>query len=126
MALEGDSVSAFGGVIGANREATRTPREASPAILTRRSSRRASRRRARDAAHERRSRDLACPTRRPRSSDDGIGRFDFKRIDGGLLVETFDSLEEDRDSSQLRVVTQRRPTLEELTDLLFAWRAVGT
>ena len=28
------------------------------------------------------------------------------------------------DRGQLQVVTQRRPTLEELTDLLFAWRAV--
>ena len=48
--------------------------------------------------------------------------LDFHRIDGGLLVET-----QDRallDHSQLNVVTQRRPTLEELTDLLFAWRAV--
>jgi phosphoribosylaminoimidazolecarboxamide formyltransferase/IMP cyclohydrolase len=52
----------------------------------------------------------------------GIGRFDFKRIGGGLLVQTFDNLEEDRD--KLQTVTQRRPTLEELTDLLFAWRAV--
>ena len=52
----------------------------------------------------------------------GIGNFDFKRIGGGLLVQTFDNLEEDR--NKLQVVTQRRPTLEELTDLLFAWRAV--
>src|SRR5439155_141948 len=52
----------------------------------------------------------------------GIGNFDFKRIGGGLLVQTFDTLEDDR--NKLQVVTQRRPTLEELTDLLFAWRAV--
>jgi phosphoribosylaminoimidazolecarboxamide formyltransferase/IMP cyclohydrolase len=39
-----------------------------------------------------------------------------------LLVETRDQLEVDR--AQLNVVTRRRPTLEELTDLLFAWRAV--
>jgi phosphoribosylaminoimidazolecarboxamide formyltransferase / IMP cyclohydrolase len=56
------------------------------------------------------------------SDDLGIGRFDFKRIGGGLLVQTFDEMEEDRD--KLQTVTQRRPTLEELTDLLFAWRAV--
>jgi len=56
------------------------------------------------------------------STDLGIGNFDFKRIGGGLLVQTLDSLEEDR--NKLQVVTQRRPTLEELTDLLFAWRAV--
>jgi phosphoribosylaminoimidazolecarboxamide formyltransferase/IMP cyclohydrolase len=28
------------------------------------------------------------------------------------------------DKGQLQVVTKRRPTLEELTDMLFAWRAV--
>ncbi len=54
--------------------------------------------------------------------DYGIASLDFKRIDGGLLVETVDSLGLDR--GQLQVVTRRRPTLEELTDLLFAWRAV--
>ncbi len=31
-------------------------------------------------------------------------------------------MEDDRD--KLQTVTQRRPTLDELTDLLFAWRAV--
>jgi len=55
-------------------------------------------------------------------SDYGIARLDFQRIDGGLLVETRDRSELDR--SQLKVVTRRRPTLEELTDLLFGWRAV--
>jgi len=55
-------------------------------------------------------------------SDYGIADLDFHRIEGGLLVETHDRLE--LDHSQLRVVTRRRPSLDELTDLLFAWRAV--
>jgi phosphoribosylaminoimidazolecarboxamide formyltransferase/IMP cyclohydrolase len=54
--------------------------------------------------------------------DYGIANLDFKRIAGGLLVETKDDL--GLDKTQLQVVTKRRPTLEELTDLLFAWRAV--
>ena len=54
--------------------------------------------------------------------DYGIASLDFKRVAGGLLVESQDELE--LDSGQLQVVTRRRPTLEELTDLLFAWRAV--
>jgi phosphoribosylaminoimidazolecarboxamide formyltransferase/IMP cyclohydrolase len=57
---------------------------------------------------------------------DGLGGgsrdVDLKRIGGGILVQTEDSVEEDRD--ELQVVTRRHPTLEELTDLLFAWRAV--
>jgi phosphoribosylaminoimidazolecarboxamide formyltransferase/IMP cyclohydrolase len=54
--------------------------------------------------------------------DYGIANLDFKRLGGGLLVESLDELGLDR--GQLQVVTTRRPTLEELTDLLFAWRAV--
>jgi phosphoribosylaminoimidazolecarboxamide formyltransferase / IMP cyclohydrolase len=54
--------------------------------------------------------------------DYGIARLDVKRVGGGLLVETLDQL--GIDGSQLQVVTKRRPTLEELTDMLFAWRAV--
>jgi phosphoribosylaminoimidazolecarboxamide formyltransferase/IMP cyclohydrolase len=54
--------------------------------------------------------------------DYGIARLDFKRVGGGLLVETLDDL--GLDGSSRQVVTKRRPTLEELTDLLFAWRAV--
>ena len=53
-------------------------------------------------------------------NDYGIAELDFHRIEGGLLVETKDTLDIDR--SQLNVVTRRRPTLEELTDLMFAWR----
>jgi phosphoribosylaminoimidazolecarboxamide formyltransferase/IMP cyclohydrolase len=55
--------------------------------------------------------------------DYGIAALDFKRIGGGLLVETLDHTALDR--GQLRVVTQRRPTLEELTDLMFAWRVAA-
>jgi phosphoribosylaminoimidazolecarboxamide formyltransferase/IMP cyclohydrolase len=54
--------------------------------------------------------------------DYGIANLDFKRVAGGVLVESIDRLALDR--GQLQVVTRRRPTLEELTDLLFAWRAV--
>ena len=46
--------------------------------------------------------------------------LDFKRVNGGLLVQ-------DRDlgrisESDLKVVTKRQPTAQELKDLLFAWR----
>ena len=48
--------------------------------------------------------------------------WDYKRVTGGLLVQ-------DRDLGQvavsdLQVVTQRQPTDQELTDLLFAWQVV--
>jgi phosphoribosylaminoimidazolecarboxamide formyltransferase / IMP cyclohydrolase len=54
--------------------------------------------------------------------DYGIANLDFKRVGGGLLVEALDEVDLDR--GRLQVVTRRHPTLGELTDLLFAWRAV--
>ena len=53
-------------------------------------------------------------------SDSPAAMLDFKRVNGGLLVQ-------DRDlgqitESDLRVVTRRSPTAQELKDLLFAWR----
>ncbi|MDQ2950879.1 MAG: bifunctional phosphoribosylaminoimidazolecarboxamide formyltransferase/IMP cyclohydrolase, partial [Chloroflexota bacterium] len=44
------------------------------------------------------------------------------RVAGGLLVQTPD--ESVSDESNFKVVTERKPTLEELTDLIFAWRCV--
>ena len=79
---------------------------------------------ARDPPREGRPRDPGRARADPIEGmrDYGIANLDFKRVAGGLLVETQDELGLDR--GQLQVVTQRRPTLEELTDLLFAWRAV--
>jgi phosphoribosylaminoimidazolecarboxamide formyltransferase / IMP cyclohydrolase len=47
-------------------------------------------------------------------------RFDFKRVGGGLLVQTADSLNVSR--TDLRVVTKAVPTEEQMADLLFAWK----
>ncbi len=46
--------------------------------------------------------------------------LDFKRVNGGLLVQSRD--EALLDESLLRVVTTRSPTEEENRDLLFAWK----
>lgn len=48
--------------------------------------------------------------------------LDFRRVTGGFLVQTSDALPED--DVTLHTATDREPTLEELTNLLFAWRAV--
>ena len=52
---------------------------------------------------------------------DGLA-FDYKRIAGGMLVQTPD--ESAADEGNFKVATERTPSLEELTDLLFAWRCV--
>lgn len=47
-------------------------------------------------------------------------QYDFKRVNGGLLVQSPDIL--DIQIGQLRVVTKIQPTHEQLQDMLFAWR----
>lgn len=53
-------------------------------------------------------------------TDQRIPGFDFKRVNGGLLVQ-------DRDlgmvtEADLKIVTKRKPSEQELQDLLFAWK----
>ncbi|MDP2196596.1 MAG: bifunctional phosphoribosylaminoimidazolecarboxamide formyltransferase/IMP cyclohydrolase [Rhodocyclaceae bacterium] len=48
------------------------------------------------------------------------GAFDFKRVGGGLLVQTAD--EARITQSDIKVVTKRLPTEQEMRDLLFAWK----
>ncbi len=50
------------------------------------------------------------------------GYLDFRRVKGGLLVQSSDSLPEN--SVNLKTVTKREPAKAEVEDLLFAWRAV--
>lgn len=48
--------------------------------------------------------------------------LDFKRVDGGFLVQSRNRASDP--SATMQVVSKRQPTLEELTDLHFAWRSV--
>ncbi len=46
--------------------------------------------------------------------------YDLKRVGGGLLVQTPDTL--NIQAAQCRVVTRARPNEEQMQDLIFAWR----
>ncbi|MDC7698889.1 bifunctional phosphoribosylaminoimidazolecarboxamide formyltransferase/IMP cyclohydrolase [Vogesella indigofera] len=50
----------------------------------------------------------------------GANRYELKRVGGGVLVQTPDIRNVGLD--ELRVVTKRAPTEQEMADLLFAWR----
>jgi len=123
-ALETDAVAAFGGIVGVNRELDgATAREivanSYEAVVAPGFSQ--------SAIGILRTKPnlevLAIPPDPTEGMRDyGIASLDFKRVAGGLLVESQDELGLDR--GRLQVVTKRHPTLEELTDLLFAWRAV--
>ncbi len=45
-------------------------------------------------------------------------RLDFKRVNGGMLVQDLDLALHD----ELKIVTKRQPTEQEMLDLLFSWR----
>lgn len=51
-----------------------------------------------------------------------IQQLDLKRVSGGLLVQDSDIGEVK--ASELKVVTKRKPTEEELRDMMFSWRVV--
>ncbi len=124
-ALETDPVASFGGIVGVNRELDgATAREIAAnsyeAVIAPGFSEAALGILRGKAGLEL----LAVPaTPTDAMRDYGIANLDFKRVGGGLLVEALDVVNLDR--GQLQVVTRRHPTLGELTDLLFAWRAVS-
>ncbi len=116
-AFETDPTSAFGGIIAFNRELDLKTAEAivsqqfveviiAPSVAEDASS---------CIAGKKNVRLLACGA----LSRDRTVEYDFKRVNGGLLVQ-------DRDlhvinATDLQRVTDRHPTAGELDDLLFAW-----
>ena len=50
----------------------------------------------------------------------GANGLDYKRVGGGLLVQTPDG--RNVEAGELRVVTRAAPTPQQMNDLLFAWR----
>ncbi len=120
-----DSVSAFGGIVGANRPVTRELAQAMQDTFYEAIIAPGYDEDALPLLKQRKNLEiLSVPNafhgnhlRRPDAR-----AFDFKRIAGGLLVQTPD--ETVAEEGNFKVVTERGPTLEELTDLIFAWRCV--
>lgn len=117
-AFAGDPVSAFGGIVACNRPLTEAvAREMGPTfyeVVIAPSYE--------EKALEalRRKRDLRIlATGGVPSAPKG---WDVKQVRGGYLLQSPDALAEDQ--VELKTVTERAPTQEEIADLLFAWRAV--
>ena len=115
-AYEGDTVSAFGGIVGFNRPVTVATANAmgpvfyevvvapgyEPAALE----------------TLKKKRNLRILAVEPNS---GSNAYDIRSIAGGLLVQVPDAIIED--PSTWKTVTKRVPTKEEFGDLIFAWKA---
>ncbi len=123
----GDPVSAYGGIIGFNREVDEaTARELEEifyeAIIAPGYSNEA----LAILRGKKNLRLLATDTpigpRAVSAQEGDIFGMDLRRISGGILVQTPDIVSDQE--VQCEVKTERRPTLEEMTDLLFAWKAV--
>jgi phosphoribosylaminoimidazolecarboxamide formyltransferase/IMP cyclohydrolase len=126
----GDPISAYGGIIGSNRpldaatakeinqlfyEAIIAPEftpEALDILRAKKNLRLLATHRAFDKYGLNGTKKLALPS----------NQLDVRSISGGLLLQTPDAMDEQEVS--YRVVTEREPTLGEVTDLMFAWKVV--
>jgi phosphoribosylaminoimidazolecarboxamide formyltransferase/IMP cyclohydrolase len=124
-AYEGDPLSAFGGVLAFNREvdeATATqitePKRFIECIIAPEFSESAFKVLTRRPTWKNSVRLLRTGPRKP--GDVEARGLDFRRVDGGLLVQVRD-LSGVGDFADLKVVTKRPPTEAELADLRFAW-----
>lgn len=115
-ALEGDPVSAYGGIVAYNRTLTAKTASAMRGVLY----------------HV-----IVAPDYEPEALDilkrrketrilkvnatgGDLSGFDLRLVSGGALLQTADRIEED--PASWKVVTERQPTERELADLAFAWR----
>ena len=115
-AYEGDTVSAFGGIVAFNRTVTAAAAEAmepvfyevviapdyEPAAL--------------EILQKKRNLRILAIDKQPETP-----AYDLRPISGGILVQTADAITEDPTS--WTVATQRQPTKNEMKDLAFAWKA---
>ena len=114
-ALATDPVSAFGGILAFNRALDRATAEAfgkqfAEVVIAPR------------VEPEARTACAAKPNVRVLEVPiaHGVNRYDFKRVGGGMLVQSADARLLER--SEARVVTKKAPSEAQWADLLFAWR----
>ncbi len=118
LAFQTDPTSAFGGIIAFNRE---LDAETAQEIINRQFSEviiapTVSAEALKVLTAKQNVRVLSCGQWQP----ERLAGLDYKRVNGGLLVQ-------DRDIHQisaadLKVVTRRQPSAQEIADLLFAWK----
>jgi phosphoribosylaminoimidazolecarboxamide formyltransferase/IMP cyclohydrolase len=119
-ALTGDPVAAFGGIVASNRiidlpTAQEIDKSHYDAIVAPEYQKEA-------LELLRRKESLRLAKVAPYRASPSETYLDFRRVRGGLLAQTLDILTEPE--LKPRVVTKRQPSEAELSDLLFAWKAV--
>jgi phosphoribosylaminoimidazolecarboxamide formyltransferase/IMP cyclohydrolase len=117
-ALTTDPTSAFGGIVAFNREIDEPAARAVGEIFTEVVIGPGYTEAALDVLRARKNLRILRANAPTRESGTGLN-YDYKRISGGMLLQTRDTRIVTRD--ELRLVTDRAPTAEEIADLLFAW-----
>ncbi|MCZ6614417.1 MAG: bifunctional phosphoribosylaminoimidazolecarboxamide formyltransferase/IMP cyclohydrolase [Chloroflexi bacterium] len=118
-AYSGDPVSAYGGIVAFNRPVTAAAAEAMSSIFYEMVIAPDYQPDALKALQKKKNLRLLVVTNEDQARNDGL---EVRQISGGLLVQTQDNPRED--PATWRTVTQRKPTVHELQDMAFAWKAV--
>ncbi len=121
-AFSGDPVAAFGGIVACNRKVTLAMAEAMASVFYEIVIAPEYEPAALEVLKRKKNLRILVAELPPGYGKAEPGYLDFRRVKGGFLVQSSDSLPED--SVKLKTVTKRAPTQAEVEDLLFAWRAV--
>ena len=121
-AFSGDEVAAFGGIVAANRPVTLAMAEAMKPVFYEIVIAPEYEAEALELLKLKKDLRILAADLPPGYGEAEAGYLDFRRVKGGFLVQSSDSLPET--GVNLKTVTRRVPTKAEIEDLLFAWRAV--
>jgi len=121
-AFSGDTVAAFGGIVAANRKVTLAIAEAMKPVFYEIVIAPEYEPEALKMLKRKKDLRILMANLPPGYGQAEPAYLDFRRVKGGFLVQTSDSVPET--AVNLKTVTNRTPTNEEIADLLFAWRAV--
>jgi phosphoribosylaminoimidazolecarboxamide formyltransferase/IMP cyclohydrolase len=117
-ALQTDPVSAFGGIIAFNRNVDERTARAVIEIFTEVVVAPGYDEQALDALRSKKNLRVLCVGKES-EEELPMPDYDYKKISGGMLIQTRDTARLTRE--QLKVVSRRAPTSEEIQALLFAW-----
>jgi phosphoribosylaminoimidazolecarboxamide formyltransferase/IMP cyclohydrolase len=116
QAYEGDTVSAFGGIVAFNRTVTAAAAEAMDSVFYEVVVAPGYEPPALEMLQKKRNLRLLSVEAQP-----GTQAYDIRPISGGMLVQAPDAIDED--PAAWKTVTERAPTDVEMEDLAFAWKA---
>ena len=118
-ALAADPLSAFGGIVAFNHEVDEEAARAVTEIFTEVIIAPEYTEGAIAALRAKKNLRVLRASASPVGAGEGVPVYDYKKISGGMLAQTRDLHRLKRD--ELKIVSRRAPTVEEIDALLFAW-----